>query len=50
MAAREGAVTMALAPLVSMKSWRVMASGSAWCSRKVRTKAPPTRGVSTEPS
>src|SRR5882762_8414485 len=38
-----------LFPLVSMKSWRVMAFGSTWCSRKGRMSARPTKGRSTDP-
>lgn len=32
-------VSMQLSPLVSIKSWRVMAVGSMWCSRNGRIKA-----------
>lgn len=32
-------VNMQLSPLVSMKSWRVMAVGSMWCSLNGRIKA-----------
>lgn len=39
MFARGTMVSMQLSPLVSIKSWRVMAVGSMWCSRNGRIKA-----------
>lgn len=51
MLARGTMVSMQLSPLVSMKSCRVMAVGSMWCSLKGRMKAcgreqtPVTRAV-----
>lgn len=39
MFARGTMVSMQLSPLVSMKSWRVMAVGSMWCSLNGRIKA-----------
>ncbi len=39
MLARGMIVNIQLSPFVSMKSWRVMAVGSMWCSRNGRMKA-----------
>ena len=47
--ASTGRLMRQLFPLVSTKSWRVMASGSRWCSRKGRSNAGPTTGRSGDP-
>jgi hypothetical protein len=45
----KGRLTRLLLPLVSAKSWRVIALGSTWCSRKPLMKPGPMIGISEDP-